>query len=240
MVIHRQLTFFGRVWSWINNWSIDMLINNEFYLNLIRHGQSTTNMNPDLMGQEGHTPLSLNGEQQARLLGRRFEEDKETFDIVYASTYKRAFDTAKLALPKETITRHKDLREYGAGDWTGCSRQETLTPEVKMRMASMDHGFLPPNGESLHQVERRASLWLEEHVLYNPEVQSFSRLTKRACNIAVFSHGMTIKCLLHYVMGFDKSFTWKVTIDNTSISKLYFGKDGWRLLSINDTAHLKG
>ncbi len=49
---------------------------------------------------------------------------------------------------------------------------------------------------------------------------------------------MTIKCLLHHIMGFDKHLTWKVTIDNTSVSRLHFGKDGWRILSINDSAHL--
>ena len=50
---------------------------------------------------------------------------------------------------------------------------------------------------------------------------------------------MTIKCLLHYVMGFDQSFTWKLDIQNTSMSKLYFGPEGWRLLGINDHAHLE-
>jgi broad specificity phosphatase PhoE len=61
---------------------------------------------------------------------------------------------------------------------------------------------------------------------------------KKVANYYCFSHGMTIKCLLHYVLGYDKSMAWKVTIDNTSISQLYFGREGWRLLSINDHAHL--
>jgi broad specificity phosphatase PhoE len=216
-----------------------MLADNEFYLSLIRHGQSTTNMNPDLMGQEADTPLSPRGEWQANRLAVRLEKESP-FDFVYASTYKRAQDTARIALPRTSMQWFEELREYSAGDWTGVRRQDAITDKVKLRMGSMEHGFLPPNGESLHQVERRAGQWLEEHVLYNSEVQNFARLTGRPANVAVFSHGMTIKCLLHYVMGFDKTFTWKVTIDNTSISKLYFGKDGWRLLSINDCAHLQG
>lgn len=219
-----------------------MIAENEFYLNLIRHGQSTSNMNPDLMGQEADTPLSTAGREQAVLLGCRFLKCGETFDFVYSSTYKRAGDTAYLAMahnPQQIIQYSEELREYSAGDWTGVKRQDALTDEVRLRMAAMDHGFLPPSGESLHQVGRRASLWLEENILYNSEIKSLARLAGRPANIAVFSHGMTIKCLLYYVMGFDKSFTWKITIDNTSISKLYFGKDGWRLLSINDCAHLK-
>ncbi|MGI0058727.1 MAG: hypothetical protein ACREBJ_03070 [Nitrosotalea sp.] len=41
-------------------------------------------------------------------------------------------------------------------------------------------------------------------------------------------------------MGFDQSFLWKLTLENTSISKLYLNssKEGRRLLTINDHAHL--
>lgn len=221
-----------------------MLDYNEFYLTLIRHGQSTTNQNPDLMGQEAETPLSDRGRLQAQALHDRFEKEQEYFDFIYSSHYTRAFDTASIVKgpTSQPIILSEDLREYSAGDWTNASRSETITMPVVARMGVLTHCFLPPNGESLNQVERRASKWLEETILYNKEMIDLAVWKKaneqRPINIACFSHGMTIKCLLHYIMGFDKSFTWKVTIENTSISKLYFGKEGWRLLSINDHAHL--
>lgn len=222
-----------------------MLNYNEFNLTLVRHGQSTTNANPDLMGQEADTPLSENGKLQAEKLGKRLSKTVEGIDFVFSSPYTRAYDTARISLlevPHTGIVLAKDLREYSAGDWTGASRMETLTLDVKNRMAAMAHGFLPPNGESLHQVERRASLWLEEAILYNPQMleaaQAHRERKERITNIFCFSHGMTIKCLLHYVMGFDQSFTWKVTIENTSITRLHFGKDGWRVNCINDHSHL--
>lgn len=91
-------------------------------------------------------------------------------------------------------------------------------------------------------VERRASKWLEDAILYNKDMIRETGMRGAASmepmEIAVFSHGMTIKTLLHYIMGFDHDFIWKLTLENTSISKLYFGKDGWRLLTINDYAHL--
>lgn len=223
-----------------------MLDYNEFYLTLIRHGQSTTNENPDLMGQEADTPLSPKGRMQAEALGKRLHEEDKDIDYVFSSTYTRAHDTAKIALSyvaHPEIQLVHDLREYSAGDWVGASRSDTITMPVVARMAACAHGFLPPNGESLHQVERRASKWVEDAVLYNQEIKAKAAeyaKTKKVPNILVFSHGMTIKCLLHYIMGFDQSFTWKVTIENTSMSKLYFGREGWRLLSINDTAHLTG
>lgn len=219
-------------------------MSNEFYLNLVRHGQSTTNANPDLMGQEADVPLSDKGVHQAELLKERLK--KEDIDYVYSSHYTRAFDTAMIALegrPKIKIIEAPDLREYDAGDWLGASRAKTLTLPVKAKMGLMAHSFLPPNGESLHQVERRASKWLEDNILYNDKFATFAdnrrELNLKPLNIFCFSHGMTIKCLLHYIMGFDQSFTWKVTIENTSITRLYFGKDGWRLLGINDCSHLE-
>jgi broad specificity phosphatase PhoE len=222
-----------------------MLDYNEFYLTLVRHGQSTTNENPDLMGQEGTTPLSDNGRRQAHLLRDRLAPELKGIDHIYSSHYTRALDTAMIATNRTSpagITIAEDLREYSAGDWTHASRKDTITLPVQARMGLLAHGFLPPNGESLHQVERRASRWVEDTILYNKGYIEAAARNRKAgkppTNIYCFSHGMTIKCLLHYVMGFDQSFTWKVTIENTSLSKLYFGKDGWRLLSINDCAHL--
>ena len=222
-----------------------MIKYNEFNLTLVRHGQSTTNEQPDLMGQTADTPLSENGKKQAELLRKRLLKENNHIDRVWSSTYKRAWDTAEIALKDvsyDYCVAASALREYDAGDWLGASRTETLTMPVIAKMAGLGHGFLPPKGESLHQVERRASLWLEENILYNEDrmADAQERLDqgKGPMNIFLFSHGMTIKCLLHYIMGFDQSFTWKVTIENTSLTKLHYGIKGWRLLSINDHAHL--
>jgi broad specificity phosphatase PhoE len=220
-----------------------MLEYNEFYLTLIRHGQSTVNMTPEIMGQRADVQLSAKGKKQAEALRNRFNNEGENFDYVFASPYTRALDTAKIATGnKQNIILAEDLREYDAGTWLDANRKEVLTDHVVHKMNVLHSNFLPPDGESLTQVERRASKWLEDNILYNKVISDWAidaRDNKKCpINIACFSHGMTIKCLLHYIMGFDKSFTWKVTIENTSISKLYFGKDGWRLISINDYAHL--
>jgi probable phosphoglycerate mutase len=220
-----------------------MIENNEFILYLIRHGQSTTNENPDLMGQLADTPLSDKGRQQAALLGKRFIDQDFRFDHIFSSSYTRALDTAKISTKSKNIIVTDEIREYSAGDWTGASRSETLTLQVKERMGAYTHCFLPPKGESLNQVERRASAWLEDNILYNKDIIEQAAARKKLglvpLNIACFSHGMTIKCLLHYILGFDKSFTWKIDIQNTSISTVSFGKEGWRLYGVNDYSHLK-
>jgi probable phosphoglycerate mutase len=220
-----------------------MIHHNEFYLSLIRHGQSAVNIQPDMMGQAPDTPLTDKGISQAALLGQRLKGEDKKFDYVFTSDYIRAYNTAKIAMGEDyPMIVSSALREYSAGDWDGASRKEIQTERLKLRMAAMTNAFCPPNGESLHMVERRASQWLEDTVLYNEgfinETAARHELGLKPMEIAVFSHGMTIKCLLHYIMGFDQSFTWKLTLENTSISKLHFGMEGWRLLTINDHAHL--
>ncbi len=220
-----------------------MLDYNEFYLYLIRHGQSTVNAQPDMMGQRGDSPLTDKGRFQARLLGERLSKEGMNFDYVYSSDYTRAHDTAKIATGDiHPIILAPAIREYSAGDWTETSRKAAHTIPTILRMAAMTNAFLPPNGESLHMVERRATQWLEDTILYNKQICEIASSRKatgaKPLNMFVFSHGMTIKCLLHYIMGFDQGFTWKLTLENTSISKLYFSQEGWRLLTINDHAHL--
>lgn len=225
-----------------------MLEHNEFNLYLIRHGQTETNALPDTLGQTADSQLTEKGRNQAKLLGQRLAKEGLNLDIVFTSPYDRARDTSEIALAQipadkrpSYIATADAVREYSAGDWTHASRKEMHNEPTLLRMAAMTSAFLPPNGESMHQVERRASLWLEENILYNKNVMKMAAekaaIDKRL-NICVFSHGMTIKCLLHYIMGFDQSFIWKLTLENTSICKLHFGDEGWRLLTINDHAHL--
>jgi broad specificity phosphatase PhoE len=222
-----------------------MLDYNEFDLLLIRHGQSAVNIIPDQMGQAPDVPLTPHGIEQAKLLRHRLLHSSTKLDRVYSSHYDRALHTARIVTDDEDgrrITVCPDLREYSAGDWEGSKRSQVLTPGVVARMGYMTNAFQPPGGESMNQVERRVSLWMEENILYNKEIieeAARRRDEKRPrMTIAAFSHGMTIKCLLHHIMGFDQSFTWKLTLENTSISKLVFREEGWRLITINDHAHL--
>jgi broad specificity phosphatase PhoE len=221
-----------------------MLTFPSFNLYLIRHGQSEANVDPDKMGQTAEVPLTELGRQQAADLGQKLVDDGVHFDCVYSSPYDRAKDTAIISAAHfGEIVFCDDLREYDAGDWKGSSRKETVTDNIKLSMGYFTNAFAPPNGESLNAVERRASKWLDETIMFNPEVLSLSDkvMTEqgRPLEIACYSHGMTIKCLLHYIMGFDKSITWKIAINNTSVSKLAFDHEGWKVRYINNCSHLK-
>jgi broad specificity phosphatase PhoE len=136
-----------------------------------------------------------------------------------------------------SIVLSDDLREYSAGDWTGASRKATLTQEVVHRMTALGQTFQPPGGESMNQVERRASAWLEDNLMYNIDFHTRCSNRPHRTKVAIFSHGLTIKCLMHYIMGFDQLLTWKISVDNTSISHFTF-KDAWFVNAINNCPHL--
>lgn len=208
-----------------------MLEDINFELTLIRHAQSEINAQPDLMGQLHDTPLSDLGHIQSLSLKNRFQKEKTNFDIVFCSPYVRALNTAKIALGDDIpLLIHDSLREYHAGDWCGGSRSKLLTSEIRNKMNYLNHCFSPPNGESLSRVERRVSEFVDDY-LYDPDMNGK--------HIGIFTHGQVIKCLLHHIMGFDKSFTWKLSIDNTSLTKLSFSEIGWKVLYINDYSHLR-
>jgi broad specificity phosphatase PhoE len=65
-----------------------------------------------------------------------------------------------------------------------------------------------------------------------------SYITALDVHVAVFGHGVAIKCLLRGIMEFSANITWKIALDNTSITELGFDHRGWHLLRVNDVAHL--
>jgi broad specificity phosphatase PhoE len=217
-----------------------------FNLYLIRHGQSESNVDPDRMGQTPEVPLTRLGESQSNALGSKLRSDGIVFDRIFSSPYTRALYTAQIVnsyFGNQNIVLADDLREYDAGDWKGTSRKETVTPDIKLSMGYFTNAFAPPNGESLNAVERRATKWLDDFIMFNNEILTLSDKkmsdSNKPLELACFTHGMTIKCLLHHIMGFDKSITWKISVDNTSVSKLSFDHEGWKVRYLNNCSHLR-
>jgi len=208
-------------------------------LHLIRHAESVKNTQPHLIGgQAPDTPLTELGRKQAKALGVRFARDGQFFTRMYSSPYVRTMQTTRELLNtcvgKNAVRTASELVEFSQGEWEDLEREDVYTDDVMYRMASKGADFAPPGGESQRAVIRRASGWLEDEILNNP------RLNKGPADIALVSHGLTIKCLMQYILGFDRNLIWKWTVDNTSISRFRFDKHGWWPEYVNDTAHLAG
>ena len=212
----------------------------DFYF--IRHGESESNAAPGYMaGANFDAPLTTKGYAQARLLGERLHEDGITFDRVYSSSLIRTTQTAQTMLDAmgeadRGFPRIDAIIEQQMPGWRGVRTEDALTPELLAYMRTKASHFVPPQGESYRMVQRRYANWLEDEILYNADLTG----SPVSLRVAIVGHGAATRCILHYILGFDEQFIWKMVLDNTSISRFRFNREGWFPVSINDTAHLRG
>ena len=87
--------------------------------------------------------------------------------------------------------------------------------------------FTPPKGESLVMVQRRVMQWLFDEIIYN------ENFIGKSLNIGVFTHSMTIRVLLHYIMGFNDRLIYRIKINNTGLSIVRFTEAGWYVDGVN-------
>ena len=202
---------------------------------LIRHAESEMNKNEHLIGgRSNSTPLSQKGINQAISLGKRLKHSRVIFDELYSSTAKRTLETARkvgehMGFSQDNVIKTSELLELDQGEWEGKPREQIYTPEVLTIIEGDNWNFTPPNGESQKDLEERL-----QKMIY----RILTSKNSQEKTIGIFTHGMAIKCLLRGIMDFHSSLTYKVNLDNTSITRLKYDKKGWHLITINDTAHL--
>ncbi len=127
---------------------------------LVRHGQTDWNIEGRW---QGHADIPLNpaGLDQARRLASDLAESGQTFQAIYSSDLKRAFQTAQeigksLGLP---VYKDRRLREISQGAWEGrlMSQVSELSIEaIRQRQEDPLHSRAP-GGESLMEVAARLS-----------------------------------------------------------------------------------
>ena len=192
------------------------------------------------------SPMALSGKQAEKLWWRdlvrvvfeevSFPQFDPFFDEVYSSTAKRALETAervgkRAGFSLDDVVATPEILEMDMGKWEGRPRVEVYTPEMIDKINSNNWRFAPPGGESQRAVEKRMLAWINQTIV--------SKYPQQA-NVAVFSHGMAIKCLFRGIMRSSPKQTYKINLDNTSITRLKYTKRGWHLITLNDTAHLLG
>jgi broad specificity phosphatase PhoE len=101
----------------------------------------------------------------------------------------------------------------------GCSNERSVDKGARLQEVSSFHASEVTNATAEFQ-ERPAKVVLKRKV-------------------ALFGHGMAIKCLLRGLLQSDASMTHKIFIENTSITLVKFTLlRGWHITKVNDTAHL--
>jgi broad specificity phosphatase PhoE len=211
----------------------------EFNIYFIRHGESESNVVPGLAaGSNFDAPLTARGHRQARALGERFRREEVTFERIYSSALIRAVQTTEemlLGMGRSGVKFQQvgEIIERQVPAWRGRPVSEVWTPEVLLMSAEAGKWFQPADGESFRVVERRASNWLEDELLLNPAWGE----KPGSHRIAIIAHGETLRCLFHYIMGFDQGLIPRIQVDNTSVSRFRFGSKGWTVNSLNDASH---
>lgn len=158
-------------------------------LYVIRHGESENNLGKKWTGWMD-VNLTEKGFEDAKRAGKII--DGVTFDKVYSSDLKRAYDTAKTALPGYEPEKTSLIREINVGDFSGKTFEECNTRYAKEReIIGKTGGYDSVDGESVEEFTARLKEFLE--------------LVKASgCeNVAAFAHGGVLRRMLNIVLGQD-------------------------------------
>ena len=157
---------------------------------LIRHGQSTSNVDHTFAGQTD-VPLSDLGRRQAEATAE-FLKDTH-IDAFYSSDLSRAYDTG-LAIAKyhdKPVIPNTHLREVFCGEWEAMPRDELIAryPETYDTWKN-DIGHIQlPGGENAGQVQARVYSFLDAVGKTHPG--------KTVC---ITTHAFAIRCFITKVL----------------------------------------
>lgn len=203
---------------------------------LVRHGQSRDNFKQIHQGDK--TPLSSYGRNQAKRVAKRMRKHK--IDKIYASPQKRAKETA-LAISRslnKPIEYWGEIKEVSnPSEMVGLSFKTQKSRDIRKtkKEREVDPNWRYSDEENFNDQKKRG-LAVLRHIEKEHQGQ----------NILCVSHGTIVKLLLSLLIyGEDlkaKEFYAirdTIKISNTGLTKCrYFDKDGWKVFSINDVAHL--
>lgn len=197
---------------------------------IVRHGETSWNAEGRMQGHSD-IPLSEAGRAQARHLGRRLA--LEPPGTVVSSDLLRAYETAQLAAAPAGLVplREPGLRELSLGDWEGLpfAEVERRWPADARRFRAREPGFRVPGGETREEGVARLLEALSRHA---PAPGSPPTL--------LVSHGGVIGMLLLAAQGRSFREPLGVVIPNCALAVLERAGPHWRLVRLNDVAHLPG
>lgn len=203
----------------------DKTINKNLYL--IRHARQSSslcNVNVD---------LSEIGKKQADLLGKRMAGYE--IDALYSSDLIRAVETADIMNQYLKLNHQirEGIREIDFGDLEGNSEDYNNEhfKEFKAERARLISDLSFPGGECGQEVYDRAIKVIDE-------IKNSS-----ANNIAIVTHGGTIRSLLAGILGLDQSkkLLFALSLENCSITQFNYNikENRFYLERFNDYSHLE-
>ncbi|MEZ4404337.1 MAG: histidine phosphatase family protein [Kofleriaceae bacterium] len=204
---------------------------------LVRHGEADSNRD-GRFGGWSPVPLTDRGRRQAEAAAVELARRGPT--VVVTSDVVRAAQTAAPIAARLGVEPRLEpgLRERSLGVFDGLAfaEAEARYPEQWRRLVARDPDAVPEGGELASAVFARVS-------------QALARICADHAGqkVVVVSHGLAMFHAFSYVCGLgvprpDASVF--VLVDNASITHLEHrpveAGDRWRIVTVNDTAHLRG
>lgn len=195
---------------------------------LIRHGETTWNIEGRYQGQED-TPLSPRGLEQGHLLAEGLRNIP--LDLCISSPLQRSFQTCKFCAELHCLEVQADPRllEINHGTWEGVLAGDIAAayPHEFEQWHSQPHLVQMPGGENLEDVRIRVRAAFDDYVAKYPDK-----------TILVAAHDAVNKAIICDVLGLGMEHFWQVKQDNTCINVLEYNNGVWRLVLLNSTNHL--
>jgi probable phosphoglycerate mutase len=188
---------------------------------LIRHGQSTTNEQGLLVGRSDPRLTEL-GQRQAQALAPWLAD----VDAVWVSPLARARETATIALPGRAQVVKESFIEVDYGDLDGTSLSEITTEHWRSFEFEHEHAF--GGGESLADVDKRVHAELD--VLLD---DTSSLLHSPTRHLAIVSHVSPIKSAVIWALGVSGSTSWRMRLENGSMTTIGVRAGGPQLIRYN-------
>lgn len=206
----------------------------------MRHGQSTWNADGRYQGQ-ADVPLSEIGRQQSQALAERLATlaaGGVHFDAIYTSDLSRASQTAMItaACLGLDVCLDPRLREIHVGELSGLLREE-IERDYPLYMTNLQADpwvTCRPGGESMKDLFERCR-------------EVFSEYTERHAGgrVLVFTHGGVVRVGVGLALSGLQSepvipAVWsRLSVANTSVTRLLLSPGEGSLLCFNDEAHLE-
>lgn len=193
---------------------------------LVRHGQTTYNVEQRLPGQLPGVPLTEEGRRQAYQAAVALSA--VPISAVISSTLERARDTAEILARGWGIPVQQDprLMDTDVQRWAGRKISEVSKDDPTWK-AYLDNPLDPPEGvESFASVQQRAVAVVEE-VLREPALGNY---------VALVAHADVVKLIIAHYTGVPITGARFLTVGNASLSALAFSEhDPAHLLAMNWT-----
>lgn len=176
-------------------------------LTIVRHGQSTWNLENRFTG-EVDIDLTPLGREEARRAGKKLSGIP--FSHCFTSVLKRAIETLTLILeeagkPTLPIIKNKALNERNYGQLQGLNKMEVARQYGKEQVAiwRRSYSVRPPGGESLQDTAARVIPY------YKNEIEP---LLRKGDDILIVAHGNSLRALMMYLEDISSDAIAEVNI----------------------------